>query len=579
MRKICQKFGVTLFFVWLWLGVAQVGYAQNCGCDHVIDAATEFVDATKLSKPVMPGQTICLMAGQKNFMRLSNFRGSAAKPLLLKNCGGLVHILNSTRGYGFAIDGSSYFRLTGTGHTGLDYGIKIDGTPQGASGLTLSGKSTDFEVDHIEITRTGFAGIIGKTDPSCDNPDMRSFVMKNVHFHHNLIYKTGGEGFYIGYFAFPTRVVQCSGKDTTLYPHPIEDVSIHHNILRDNGWDGIQLGSAPLRASIHHNIVENYGTANETNQKSGIQLNAGAAADVYNNLINKGTGIGIAVFGYGGNKVYNNVIVRSGEDAIYLNDKTAQSTASYVLANNTIVLPGRYGIGLASANIKGNKIYNNLVVEPGEFATSGQKSFISFLSATANYQLSGNLYVEKVSTAGFLAAAKDDYHLKQTAMAVDAGVDVASLGITTDYDDQPRVNGAKTDVGAFEFRLSTPAEVIVEPSPEKTPPDAVEMTKEPSGPEESTLPSESSSPEQSVEKASNEPLASEKSPQDAGGTEQGSPETQKETNLDASGQKENIQDPGTTGGCGCSSAPSSGEVVFFFLLLFVVFGRRRFVRV
>jgi|GEM_PF-1418070 len=430
--------------------------AQNCNCDHTITSKTTYVDANKLAKPVKPGQTICLAAGKRSRLRLANFHGSESKYLTIKNCGGQTLLQNSPSGYGFAFSNCKYFKLTGTGDKKHKYGIKIDGTPKGSSGLVFGSKSTDFEVEYIEITRAGFAGIMSKTDPNCSQRDLRSFTQRNTHFHHNYIHDVGGEGFYVGYFAFPSRTITCSNKKVTIYPHPIENVSIHHNILIRTGWDAIQLGSAPKNASIHHNIVENFATANETYQKSGIQLNAGAAADIYNNIIIKGTGPGIAAFGYGGSKVYNNLIVDVKEDGIYTNDKTAQVKKPYMFINNTIVKPGRYGIGLAIQKIKGNIVANNLVVEPGALPKSGNKSYIAYISPSANYKLSTNLYFPKVSQVPFTNIAKKDYTLKKGAKPIDAGSSVKAYGITKDLADKARpAPNTKTDVGAYEWYATT----------------------------------------------------------------------------------------------------------------------------
>lgn len=52
-----------------------------------------------------------------------------------------------------------------------------------------------------------------------------------------------------------------------------------------------------------------------------------------------------------------------------------------------------------------------------------------------------------------MAPGSNDYHLKAGSKAIDTGVDVSALGITTDLDDQPRAYPqGKTDVGAYEVQ-------------------------------------------------------------------------------------------------------------------------------
>ena len=58
--------------------------------------------------------------------------------------------------------------------------------------------STNFEVDHIEIANTGFAGIISKTDPVCNLSKNRgNFTQYQSVFHDNYIHNTSGEGMYM----------------------------------------------------------------------------------------------------------------------------------------------------------------------------------------------------------------------------------------------------------------------------------------------------------------------------------------------------------------------------------------------
>ena len=59
---------------------------------------------------------------------------------------------------------SKYIHVTGTGDSNHEYGLKIIYSKSGTSGISLSSLSSDFEIDHMDISNTGFAGIIAKTD-------------------------------------------------------------------------------------------------------------------------------------------------------------------------------------------------------------------------------------------------------------------------------------------------------------------------------------------------------------------------------------------------------------------------------
>lgn len=409
----------------------------DCGCDIVVEADTAILDGS--TTPHAPGDTICLMAGLRQPLRLQNFQGSATHPLIIKNCGGRVELSSSTRPYGIDVWNSKHFRITGTGDAGHTYGIKVSQST--SVGIALGKFSTDFEVDHVEIENVEFAGIISKTDPTCSNPDLRHFVQRNSFFHHNYIHDTiGGEGFYIGYHAYPQRTdPDC--PEVTLYPHALENVQIHDNLVRNTGWDGIQLGSAAYGGAIFRNVVENAGAARRTFQQSGIQLNAGTSGDVFNNIIRGGTGTAIVVFGTGGNKIYNNLVIGPEADGIFCDDRWTLPGAGFSFLNNTIVQPGRDGMRMYSDESTGNTFYNNLIAAPGG-------SCVYLLSSSIDWSESHNLCVSAVAGAGFVDPAGGNYRLRGDSPACDTGRDTSPCGVTDDLDGLSRY--VPYDIGAYE---------------------------------------------------------------------------------------------------------------------------------
>jgi len=59
---------------------------------------------------------------------------------------------------------------------------------------------------------------------------------------------------------------------------------------------------------------------------------------------------------------------------------------------------------------------------------------------------------DALSDPGFTDMANDDYSLKATSLAVDAGMDLTSEGVTQDIDGRPRPQGKACDIGAHEYR-------------------------------------------------------------------------------------------------------------------------------
>jgi hypothetical protein len=61
---------------------------------------------------------------------------------------------------------------------GLTYGFNVNG---GNIGMTMDDLSSDFEISNVEVRNSGFAGIMAKTDPSCDVATQRGhFTMRNM---------------------------------------------------------------------------------------------------------------------------------------------------------------------------------------------------------------------------------------------------------------------------------------------------------------------------------------------------------------------------------------------------------------
>jgi hypothetical protein len=440
-----MRHGLAVSTLLCALAVAGGAWAKT----HTVATSDKTVDGSTLG--VKAGDTICLQAGSRANLTIKNVSGSKAAPVLITNCGGRVRIDKATS-HGLLVIGCTHFRLSGSGDASHEYGILIGKTPKGSQGLALAGKSSDYEVDHLEIEQSGFAGIMSKTDPSCADPDLRGFVQRNTHFHHNTIHDVGGEGFYVGYSWWPQRDdVDCSGKKVTFYPHAIEGVSIHHNRIERTGWDALQMGCARKDATIHHNVIRDYGLAKVQYQTSGMQINAGTAAHIVANDLRRGEGGGLIVFGLGGNRIVNNLLVDVGGSGIYVGDR-ADAGTSFLLAHNTIVRPKDDGIRFASRTSKQNHAVNNLVIAPG----SGKA--VVRVYKDVDLKDEGTL-APSLAAALFVDAAKGDFHLQAGSPAVDVGASINGLGITDDLDGLPRPDpSGKVDVGAYEHYLTPPAD-------------------------------------------------------------------------------------------------------------------------
>jgi len=454
---------ITLIFS-LFISLAGVISAQDS--NHIIAADQFNVDASKLN--ILPGDTVYLQASTKRMLIISNFHGTPENYIVFVNYGGEVIIQNDDMQYGICINNSSYFRLSGTGSKDITYGIKVMKTMAGGSmGLTIGNKSTNYEIDHLEIANVGFAGIMAKTDPKSDMTTNRdNFTQYESILHDNYIHNTGGEGMYIGH-SFYNGIVSTNsaGQEVVLYPSVLKGVHIYNNRIDSTGWDGLQVGCATEDCEIYANKITNYGLSSESSQQSGLQINAGTTGKFFNNYISNGTGNGMTIFGLGNIDVYNNIILNSGYNnfptelknvhGIFVDDRGTISGSSFNFYNNTIVNPKADGIRFYSVLSKNNKFQNNIILNPGSINSyskySKQTPFVNIGAKTGIDAIISNNFFDINSTKIQFEDEKNyNFKLLSTSPALEAGLDLSNYGVDHDFDNNDRPIGRSYDLGAYQ---------------------------------------------------------------------------------------------------------------------------------
>lgn len=416
--------------------------AADCHCAYVVPADSSVVDGNVLG--LKPGDVVCLnSAFSYGSLTFKNIVGTKEDPIMIKNCGGTVNIVATDRWHAVRTESSKYFRITG-GSTNGSYGINIQG---GEMGMKLDGLSTNFEVDHVEVSNVGFAGIMAKTDPTCDDATIRgNFTMYDPLIHDNFIHDTGGEGFYIGNSFWGGMQRDCGLR----LPHEIKGLKVYNNIIRNSGWEAIQVGCGIEGTEIYNNTIENYGTAHQLYQNNGIQIGPGTGGALYNNFIKKGTGNGMIIMGTGDNVIYNNIIIDAGENGIFCDERYTPGQG-FTFINNTIVNPAEYGIRLYSELVPMNTVINNIISNPGKLATDPEHAYVSPLSAEVKLEMSNNLFTTNLDSVQFVNAGADNYRLKASSPAVNFGKDISSFEIPVDFYESRRLKGFAYDVGASEY--------------------------------------------------------------------------------------------------------------------------------
>ncbi|PWT98002.1 MAG: hypothetical protein C5B52_12940, partial [Bacteroidetes bacterium] len=147
-----------LLFVLFLMPTFYAGAQTNCGCDITLTPEIPgsnylYLDGTKLG--IKPGYKICIKAGNYDHITLFNFQGTATQPLTFINCGGKVICGGTAGGGGITLKNCRYFKWTGTGDPANKYGFNVGaGSPILSTGVSMSQLSSDFEMDHIEVTNT-----------------------------------------------------------------------------------------------------------------------------------------------------------------------------------------------------------------------------------------------------------------------------------------------------------------------------------------------------------------------------------------------------------------------------------------
>lgn len=456
MKKAGTYIFVFLIVVWGNRLAAQT-------CTKTITASTPYIDWNNPAfQDIKPGDTVCLQAGNWDYIQLKDFHGTKEKPIVFINSGGVV-IINTDHFVGIKIGGCSHIVFTGSGDPKAQYGFRILKVSKGA-GMGIDDYSTDIEVTRVEISHTLLGGVYAKTDPTCNNlgATRDKFVMRNFSFHDNYVHDVADEGLYIGNSHYSGLTLNCNGRDTTVYPHVMKGVFIYNNLVENTGWDGIQVSSADSGCQIRDNAINFDSQAGVNGQMSGILIGGGSICKTYNNKITNGKGDGIDIFGMGNFDVFNNLIVDAGKyylpgqpdkmkHGIYLGKVVTTTHAVMGIYNNTIVSPKSFGMVLSNNDMKAVYVKNNLIVAPGKYETDGNNAFINIgnmdeqkVVTTSNYTNS------RVAPAKFKDPDGNNYDLQASSPAVNTGTDLTGKGITFDILNRSRPFGNGFDIGAYE---------------------------------------------------------------------------------------------------------------------------------
>lgn len=451
------------------------------------------VDGMGRTLPTNRSFVIGLEAGNHGRIVFKNWTGTAPFPVIVTNKGGKAVIADATGSVGDAVMLSScrYFQFRGDNDPGSRYGIEIAraGEPGGAGwrDLLVNGTSSYLEVAFIEAHNSTFAGIMVKSDPSCDTPetsftnhpwgaseplpaDPRNFTMLGINIHDCYVHDTNGEGMYIGYSSWGAQEI-CSSTDpnhikASVRGHEIQGLRVSHNLVERSGWDGIQVSSATDDVKVHDNIVYQAATRLDPVQGNSLFVGGGSVGEFYNNqLLDSHMGSMNVIGPLKNVSVYNNVMVgggvfaRAGPNNPYPPNPTPGSWEDYLRTqpggfvnffNNTIITAAT-GFGFRTDDqISANSFKNNIIVAPDTTYPIIDSQNGAVLSTA------GNVAQRDSSGINFVNPAELDYRVATGSNAISAGVSLAGLpspqvSVVDDFTGVVRPQGGAYDAGASEF--------------------------------------------------------------------------------------------------------------------------------
>jgi hypothetical protein len=452
-------FGMVM---WGWLLALVINHSPVSAqppCSLTIGRQTSTIDGKTNAAAILPGDTICLEPGRRSLLIIKHLHGTKEVPVIITNRTGEVLIVNSPN-YGIKFDSCSYVVLAGNGHAQHKYGIRIDSVV--GAGISVDGLSTNIEISHCEISNAGLVGIFAKTEPNCSFTSTRDkFTLRNLRIHDTFIHDTGMEGMYLGSAFFLGQTISCDGHDTLLYPHLLRGVEVYNNLVIRTALDAIQVSSADSGCNIHDNYILEDSYKGILYQMAGIFIGGGSACDCYNNVVKDGKGDGIDVFGLGGQRIYNNLIIIPGRSympeknfspylkhGIYVGETYTYPGYAYIIVNNTIIAPKSYGVHFDNDASRGNVISNNIIVDPGSYTTIGDKAYVRVTDISMDVHVSNNLQTRDINAVRFIDPANHNFDLQPASPGVNLAAGQEWLAF--DIMNRNRPFASFNDIGAYE---------------------------------------------------------------------------------------------------------------------------------
>lgn len=456
-----------------------------------------------------PGDTFVLRASQNPY---SYVTFKCFNNIVVINEGGQVLLTN----FGTSIPGGFSFttctnvHLTGTGSSAYTNGFLVNTPNYRGVGVNVDERSSNFEIDHVEITNKN-AGMWIKMEQTCY--DSLSYPNWNLHdfsIHDNFFHNLAAEGLYLGSTApngpagTQHGYLICPNGDTSReLPIHLGNFHVYNNVFDSTGRAAIQLSDADSGMSeINNNTINHVGFDPDVFQGNGISLGTYTHAYVHDNYINHTKKDGIQAFG-SFNKIDKNTVLNSGDDGmghtsaasnIFVSSTPSGNPSTkylpydstqFIVTNNTLSgISATYNIfvetGLGKYKVNGNLICNNsgnVFVRPGiNYSTDcGGQKYVLIYSVrptthdTVTYQTIDTTWNDTTVVENYLGSFKkksiykkytivQTYSTKIFIQPRDSSYQQLYSHLTTHdsiYVDTQLVNTSAAKIGAFYFSNGT----------------------------------------------------------------------------------------------------------------------------
>lgn len=402
---------------------AHTYYVAPTGSDSNDGTGNPWLTLQKAANTVVAGDTVIIRSGNYAGFVMgwdTPQSGTESQPITFRaDPGATITSRNVHTADGIDLEGTSYitidgFTITNGGGTITRAGIRVS---------SLSGTGNIVRNNYID--GMGRWGIF-------------TSFSENVLIENNTTINSIAEhGIYVSNSADNPII-----RNNLTYGNSKAGIQINSDITQ--GGDGIVSNALIERNIIYNNGIPGGGSA--------INLDGTHEAVVQNNLLYNNHSSGIALFkgdaatGAKNNVIVNNTLVMAVDArwAININSgSTGNKLYNNILFNNSAT---KGSITIDASSLTGFVSNNNVLVN--RFSADGGDDIISLADWQGTVGQDSRSFIS-TSTATFVSATTNDYHLDQNSTAIDAGTAIKAPA--NDLEDNPRPTGSGYEIGAYEY--------------------------------------------------------------------------------------------------------------------------------